>query len=212
MLIEVWSDVVCPYCYLGLAQLESALEKFEHAEEVTVVPRAFELDPRMSRSGDLSARELVATKYGLSFDQVDLNHRRLGDSVAEFGLEWNVDDARPTNTFDAHRLIALARRTNQALEATKRLHLAYFANGDLVSDIDTLVALGTELNLPDVELLRDPTIGAAEVRGDEERAHSLGLRGVPAFLFNERYVVSGAQGADGLLGALQQVYELSVAS
>ncbi len=212
MFIEVWSDVVCPYCYLGNAQLDAALGAFDHASDVVIVPRAFELDPGMSREGTMSAGELVAAKYRQPLHQVNQTHQRLGEAANELGLEWNIDDARPTNTFDAHRLIEIARRENLAREASSRLHQAYFAEGALVSNIDTLVELAHEIGLTNPELIRDPSVGATEVREDEDRARQLGIQGVPAFVFDERFLVSGAQGVEGLLSALEQVYNLSVSS
>ncbi|NNN03852.1 MAG: DsbA family oxidoreductase [Acidimicrobiaceae bacterium] len=208
MLIEVWSDVICPYCYLGHAQLEAALQQFAHSDQVTVIPRAFELDSTTGRDGKLSARDLVASKYGLPLEQVDQNHQRLGHSAKELGLPWNIDDARPTNTFDAHRLIELARESGREIEATQRLHQAYFVEGALVSDLDTLVEIAREMQLIQPDRLRDPVAGAEQVRTDEERARTLGIRGVPAFVFNDRYVLSGAQGVPALLSAIEQVYAL----
>src|ERR1700691_2961661 len=119
--IDVWSDVVCPFCYLGSRQLDQALDRFEHREQVTVRQRAFELDPHAKLAYDRPLAELVAAKYAIPVSQVHTMHDRLLASAEALGMTWSLDAAQPTNTFDAHRVIALASNQGLGEEMSQRL-------------------------------------------------------------------------------------------
>jgi predicted DsbA family dithiol-disulfide isomerase len=204
--IDVWGDVVCPFCYLGLAQLGRAMDEFEHADSVVVTHHAFELDPHATTfAGSLD--EMLAAKYGLPLDRAAALNQRVINSAAELGMAWHLEVARPTNTFDAHRLIALASSQGQQAKMLERLFRAYFSEGHLVSDHQTLARLAEEVGVTDASsVLADDEAFAAEVRRDEAVASQIGITGVPAFILNRRFVVSGAQGIDALLDALRSAW------
>ncbi len=204
MVVDVWSDVVCPFCYLGAAQLRAALERFEHGADVVVRWRAYELDPATPLALDRPLVELVAAKYGQSVEVVERFHRRLEAEGAALGVEMDLSRARPTNTFDAHRVIALAR--TQGLEAAMadRLFAAYFARGELVSDHATLARLAGEVGVAGALEALGTGAFADDVREDEAIAREAGLTGVPAFAVDGRLAVMGAQGVDALGAALER--------
>jgi predicted DsbA family dithiol-disulfide isomerase len=139
--IDVWSDVVCPFCYLGTRQLAVALEAFEHRASVVLRHRAFELDPYAKPAYDRPLEELVAAKYSTPVTNVRVMHERLENEARQLGMDWSLATARPTNTFDAHRVLALADSQGLGDEASERLFRAYFCEGELVSDHQFLSAL-----------------------------------------------------------------------
>ncbi|MGO9972630.1 MAG: DsbA family oxidoreductase [Solirubrobacteraceae bacterium] len=207
MRVEIWSDVACPWCYIGKRRFEAALARFEHADDVEVVWRSFELDPGApaERKGELVA--LLARKYGMTLEQAHAAQQNLTDTAAGEGLELHFDRVRSGNTFDAHRLIHLAA-THGLRDATKeRLLAAYFGEGKLMSDHETLVALALEAGLRDEQEVRRTLADAAfadEVRSDENDAAELGIGGVPTFIVDRRVGVTGAQPAEVMLELLRQ--------
>jgi predicted DsbA family dithiol-disulfide isomerase len=202
--LEVWSDVVCPWCYVGKRRLESALERFEHRDEVAVVWRSFELDPDAPRRRDVSAEEHLARKYGVSAEQVAASWARLTALAEAEGLEFHLDRTLGGSTFDAHRLIHLGAEHGLQDGVKERFFRAYFTEGAPIGESEVLARLSTEGGLPSAEV--DEVLAsdrfAAEVREDERRARLLGIGGVPFFAIGERYSVSGAQSAELLLEAL----------
>ena len=204
--IDIWSDVVCPFCYLGSRQLTAALERFEHREDVTLRHRAFELDPRAQFAYDRPLAELVAAKYAMPVAQVHTMHERLENNAHALGMTWSLDTAKPTNTFDAHRVIALASSQGLGDEASERLFRAYFCEGELVSDHQRLSELAGEVGVSDVDGLWESDALAVEVRADEAAAQELGVTGVPCFLMDSKFMVSGAQGTEQILDVLQRAW------
>ena len=204
--IDIWSDVVCPFCYLGSRQLTAALERFEHREDVTLRHRAFELDPRAQFAYDRPLAELVAAKYAMPVAQVHTMHERLENNAHALGMTWSLDTAKPTNTFDAHRVIALASSQGLGDEASERLFRAYFCEGELVSDHQRLSGLAGEVGVSDVDGLWESNAFAVEVRADEAAAQELGVTGVPCFLMDSKFMVSGAQGTEQILDVLQRAW------
>jgi predicted DsbA family dithiol-disulfide isomerase len=210
--VEVWSDVVCPWCYIGKRRFETALERFEHADEVTVMWRSFELDPEAPPHVEGTAAERLAAKYGMSAERAETLHAEMTERAAAEGLEYHFELTRGGNTFDAHRMIHLAATYGHQGAAQERLMRAYFTEGEAISDHDTLVRLVAELGVdPDearaaLELDRF----AEDVREDEQLAGQLGIQGVPFFVLNRRYGVSGAQPPEVLLDALQQAWDEAV--
>jgi predicted DsbA family dithiol-disulfide isomerase len=207
MKVEVWSDVVCPWCYIGKRRLEGALATFEHRDDVEVEYRSFELDPTaVATEGGLGQR--LADKYGVSLDQAQAMHSRVTDAAAAEGLYYRLDIAQPGNTFDAHRLIHLAGTEGLRTEMKERLMLAYFSEGRPVGDRETLVELAQEVGV-DRDEANAVLAGdrfAEEVRADEREAAELGISGVPFFVIDRRYGVSGAQPSELLLQALQKAW------
>jgi predicted DsbA family dithiol-disulfide isomerase len=214
MKVEIWSDIACPWCYVGKRRFESALGQFEHAPDVEVVWRSFELDPTAPRQHAESQDELLAKKYGMSVEKAqEMNARMTGEARKE-GLDFHFDRVKVGNTFDAHRLVHLAAESGQADAMKERLMRAYLTEGEALGDPATLRRLGAEVGLDPVRV--EAVVGsdafATDVRADEARARSFGISGVPFFAIDERYGVSGAQSAEVLLAALRQAHEESDAT
>jgi predicted DsbA family dithiol-disulfide isomerase len=209
--VDIWSDVVCPWCYVGKRRFERALELFEHRAEVEVVWHAFELDPRAPRETDrsVSYAERLARKYGSSVEEAESRIARLSEVAQGDGLSFHFDKARPGNTFDAHRVIHLGLEKGQQDTVQERLLRAYMTEGEAIGDRDVLLRLAAEVGFDRAEVL-DVLEGdrfANEVRADEQLARELGIQGVPFFVIARRYGVSGAQPAELLLGALDQAWK-----
>jgi predicted DsbA family dithiol-disulfide isomerase len=186
--------------------LAQALERFEHAEDVVVHQHAFELDPHARHVADASLIERVAAKYGISLERSRELHEGLSAQAAAVGVTMAFDVAQPTNTFDAHRLIALAAAQGQSEEMSERLFRAYFEEGLLVSDHEQLNELAEEVGVLDATLLWETDAFASDVRADERAAEQLGITGVPAFLIDNKFMVMGAQGADKIAEVLERAW------
>ena len=209
MKVEIWSDIACPWCYVGKRRFERALQQFEHARDVEVVWRSFELDPNAPRTHAESQDELLAKKYGMPLEKARAMNERMTAEARKEGLDFHLERVKVGNTFDAHRLVHLAAESGRADVMKERLMRAYFTEGEAVGDPDTLLRLGTEVRL-DEDRVRDVLNSdayAGDVRADEERARSFGISGVPFFAIDEKYGVSGAQPSEVLLDALRQAYE-----
>ena len=208
--LEVWSDIACPWCYVGKRRLESALEKFQHRSEVELIWRAFELDPGAPRERprDVSHVEFIARKYGMSLAQAQKSTDHLVQLASAEGLSFDFAHIRSGNTFDAHRLVHLALSHGRQDAVKERMLKAYFEQGELMSDHGTLVRLATEAGLDAAEVT-DVLSGdsyAADVRSDEASARELGISGVPCFVFDRRFGVSGAQSSEVMLNALEKAW------
>jgi predicted DsbA family dithiol-disulfide isomerase len=206
MQVEIWSDVACPWCYVGKRRFEAALAQFEHRDDVAVTWRSFELDPAApaERTGDRAER--LAEKYGMTVEQAREAEQRLTAVAADEGLPFRFDIARSGSTFDGHRLIHLAETHGLQDEMKERLLRAYFTEGELMSDHDTLVRLAAEVGLDEREV-RELLAGdryADEVRADERTAGEFGISAVPTFVIDRKLGASGAQPPDALLDLLRQ--------
>ena len=205
--IDVWSDIACPWCFVGKRRLEAALAGFRH--EVQIVYRSFELDPRAPRQRDnTSYVERLAAKYRMPTGQAQLMIDRMTRVGREEGIDFQFDRARSGNTFDAHRLLhlALARGVQPALK--ERFMRGYFSEGVAIGEPSELVPLAVEVGLREAEV-REVLASdryAADVRRDERLAAELGIEGVPFFVLAGRLGVSGAQTPDVLLGALERAW------
>ena len=204
--IDIWSDVVCPFCYLGTRQLAEALERFEYREDVVLRHRAFELDPRAKLADDRPLAEMVAAKYAIPVSQAHAMHERMERDAQSLGMTWSLETAQPTNTFDAHRVIALASSQGLGDETSERLFRAYFSEGDLVSDHARLNELAREVGVSDVGSLWESGAFTDVVRADEAAAQELGITGVPSFLIDSKFMVTGAQGSEQILDVLQRAW------
>ena len=195
MQIEVFSDVVCPFCYIGKRRLEEALAGFPHTDEVTVTYRSFELDPSSPATSDLSLEQMLAKKYGQSLQQARAMNDRVSDMAATVGLDFQLQDAHPANTFRAHRLLHFAATQHLGNELTERLMRGYFTEGVRIGDRDALLALAVEVGLNEAAAaaVLDGDAFTAEVTADIELARAFGASGVPFFVFDRKYTISGAQ-------------------
>jgi predicted DsbA family dithiol-disulfide isomerase len=207
--VEIWSDIACPWCYIGKRRFEAALAEFEHRDEVNVIWRGFELDPDApeERVGDRAER--LASKYGMTVEQAKAAEAQLVATAAGDGLEFRFDIARSGNTFDGHRLVHLAATHGLADEMKERLLRAYFTEGELIGDRDTLVRLAGEVGLPADEVAQalDDGSYADEVRDDERTAAAFGIGAVPTFVVDRAIGASGAQPPEALLDLLRQGWE-----
>lgn len=206
MQVEIWSDVVCPWCYLGKRRFERALESFPERDEVTVIYRSFELDPSAPADETVPTVELLAGKYGMTATQAQDAQRQMEERAAQDGLTFRMADLRSGNTRDAHRLLQFARERGQQAELVERLHRAYFTEQESIFDHPSLTKLAVEVGLPENEVgevLASDRYGEA-VQADEALARSFGATGVPFFVLDRRYGISGAQPADVLARALRQ--------
>jgi predicted DsbA family dithiol-disulfide isomerase len=202
--VEIWSDVVCPWCYIGKRRFEAALAEFPHPVET--VWRSFELDPGAPAVREHTATEHLAAKYGMSVEQAQASHARMTELAAAEGLEYDFDKTRGGNSFDAHRLIHLAAAHGKQDEAKERLMRAYFTEGVAIGDREALVALAADIGLDgdEARAALDGDAYADAVREDERLAQRLGIQGVPFFVLDRRLGVSGAQPAEVLVQALEQ--------
>jgi predicted DsbA family dithiol-disulfide isomerase len=203
--VEIWSDIACPWCFIGKRRFEEALAQFEHADQVQVTWRSFELDPEapQERTGDRAAR--LAEKYGMTIERARELEQGLVATAAGEGLEFRFDIARSGSTFDAHRIVHLAAEHGLQDAMKERLLRAYFGEGELVGDAETLLRLAVEVGLPSDEVSQ--TLAgerfAEEVRDDEQTARRLGVSAVPTFVIDRALGASGAQPPAELLELLR---------
>ena len=210
--VDVWSDLACPWCYVGKRRLEAAMQEVAERGSIEVVWRAFELNPQAPRVVEQTVpyAQRLAWKYGTSPEQAQVMVDRMTRTAAGDGLTFDFDRVRPTNTFDAHRLVAFARERGVQGAMKERLLRAYMTEGELISDHDVLVRLATDAMLATDEtraMLASDRF-ADEVRADEAEARAIGITGVPFFVLGGRLAVSGAQPANVLAGALAQGWDL----
>jgi predicted DsbA family dithiol-disulfide isomerase len=209
--IDVWSDIACPWCHVGKRRLEAALARFPHRDDVAVVWRSFELDPNAPATDptpEVPFATRLARKYGSSVADAERMISRMTNTAAQDGLDFRFEKLRPSNTFDAHRLLHLAHEEGRQDQLKERLFLAYLGEGEAVGDHATLERLATEAGL-DPQYTREVLERGAfsqQVRADEAEARALGVRGVPHFVFGGGHGVSGAQSVDTLLAALMTAW------
>jgi predicted DsbA family dithiol-disulfide isomerase len=208
VLVEIWSDVVCPWCYIGKRRFEQALARFEHRDQVQVRWRSLELDPSASTSGDRDYVTHLAGKYRIDPTDAAAKIEQVTAAAAGEGLTYRLDQARPTGTFDAHRLLHLAngRGLQEALQ--ERLMAAYCGEGRHLGDRDTLVDLAAAVGLDagDARSVVEGDAYAEAVRADEATGQALGLTGVPFFAVDRRLAAAGAHPADDLLRLLREAW------
>ncbi|MGH2852044.1 MAG: DsbA family oxidoreductase [Solirubrobacteraceae bacterium] len=209
MNVEIWSDVACPWCYLGKRRFAAALEGFEHRDDVTIRWRSFELDPQAPRERDVDAVTYLAGKYGMTPEEARARQEHLEGLAAADGLELHLDRSRGGNTFDAHRLLALAADRGLQDEAKERLMRAYHTDGEPIADHDVLARAATDAGLEPDEVA-DVLAGdryADAVREDEHTAAQFGINGVPFFVVDRTMALSGAQTPQVLGELLRQAWE-----
>jgi len=209
MKVEIWSDVVCPWCYIGKRRFETALAAFDGKDDVDVQWRSFQLNPDQPRGARTTHDEYLATKMRTTVDQVHrLNERVVGLAAAE-GLRYDFDRYQVINTFDAHRVAHLGQAHGLGDQVQERFLSGQLEQGEVLDDPETLVRLGEEVGIPAQEI-RDVLTSdayAAEVQADIDEAHAIGVNGVPFFAIDRRYGISGAQPAELFLQALTQARE-----
>lgn len=205
MRVDIWSDLVCPWCYLGKRRFEKALAAFEYSDDVETVHRSFQLDPSMPKGQPVRARDMLMRKYRMSEPEVVAAQEHLEQLAAVDGLEYHLD-SYTGNTMDAHRLVHLGREQGIQDAVIERLFRGHFTENRSLFDHESLTALGTEAGLRNIEELLGGTRYERDVIADHQEAHALGARGVPFFVIDGRYGVSGAQSVEVFTGALQRAY------
>lgn len=207
MKIEVWSDYVCPFCYIGKRRLEEALEETGLKEKTEVVFKAFELDPNSPDASDESMQVVLAKKYGMSLEEAKKMTDNVKVQAKTVGLDYDFDKMTPANTFRAHRLAKLAEQEGIGAELSERLLQAYFIEGQKIGTNDVLLDLaeGVGLARDRVKEVLEGDEFTEEVRYDIAEAGKIGVRGVPFFVINRKYAISGAQPAETFAEALRKV-------
>jgi len=209
MQVEIWSDVICPWCYIGKRRFEKALADFPRKETVQIVWRSFELDPKSPPQLPGTLEEMLAQKYHVSQQEAAEMNARVSGLAKEVGLEYHLSHARPGNTFDAHRLLHYAASRQLGDRATERIMHGYFSESLPVGDRAALARLAPEFGIPESDALAvlESEQYSKEVRADEARASGFGISGVPYFVFDEKFGVSGAQSVEVFANALQRASE-----
>ncbi|MFA7272485.1 MAG: DsbA family oxidoreductase [Crocinitomicaceae bacterium] len=211
MKIEIWSDVACPFCYVGKRKFEEALAKFEHNDWVEIEWKSFQLDSTIPKDMDQSIGmyQYLADNKGISLKESKRMHDNVAKMAKEVGLIYDFDRAKISNTFDASRLIHFAKEKGLQGLAKEKLLAAHFTLGLDVADLETLVTIGTEIGLDAEEVRGILTSDAysAVVRADIQEARNLGISGVPFFVFDRKYGVSGAQDPSVFLETLEKAYQ-----
>jgi predicted DsbA family dithiol-disulfide isomerase len=206
--VEIWSDVVCPWCYLGKRRFEQALASFEHRDKVQVTYRSFQLDPAVPPGITSPTVEILAQKYGMDATQAEQAQRQMEERAAADGLTFRMSGLRSGNTRDAHRLLQLAKVTAQQEQLMERLQRAYFTEQDSIFDRVSLTRLAVEAGLDrdDVAQVLDSDQYADHVDTDQAMARSLGASGVPLFVIDRRYGISGAQPPQTIASVLERAW------
>ncbi|MCW2611461.1 MAG: oxidoreductase [Cryptosporangiaceae bacterium] len=214
MRVEIWSDVVCPWCYIGKRRFEAALDQFPQRDQLEIEWKSFELDPGAesattpAEAGDSGYAERLASKYGTTPRAAQQMLDQMTETAATVGLDFHFERAVHANTFDAHQVIHLGLERGVQNAVKERLLRAYFTEGALVGDRETLARLGAEagLDADEVRTALDEQRYAAAVRADEADAARLGISGVPFFVVDRKYGVNGAQPAEQILELLQRAW------
>lgn len=214
MKIEVWSDFVCPFCYIGKRRLEEAVKKVQYEEEIELIFRSFELEKAAKKKYDENINEIIAKKYDIQVEEAKSLNDQIVSQAKAVGLNYNFEGLIPTNTFDAHRLLHYAKTKEKANELVERILKAYFVDSLNISDYQILSRLAFEVGLDSNEALKilECNEYVEEVRKDEEKASKLKISGVPYFVFNNKYAVSGAQPSEVFLEVLEKVKKEELSS
>ena len=209
MKVEIWSDVVCPFCYIGKRKFENALKNFAHRDAVEVVWHSFQLTPDFVPVPGESIHESLAKKKGVSVEEGRQMNDYMTNAAREVGLNYQFDKTIPANTFLAHQLIHLGAHHGKQDATKERLMAAYYLEGQNIGDLENLVKLGTEVGLDATESRAALQAGtyAEAVRLDEYQAQQIGVQGVPFFVFEDKYAVSGAQPSELFAEVLEKVYD-----
>lgn len=208
MQVNIWSDIRCPFCYIGKRKFEAALEKFPHKDKVEVIWRSFELDPNLITRKDISMYDYFAELKGMTREHAVQMNNQVSQVAKEVGLDFNIEQSVVANSFDGHRLIQLAKAHGLGSEAEEALFKAHFTDGENIDDQKVLINIGRSIGLDESEInqMYASEAYSAEVREDQKLAQSIGVRGVPFFVFNDKYAVSGAQSPESFLEVLEKAF------
>lgn len=214
MNIDIWSDFVCPFCYIGEQHLAAAMEKVPFKDELTIQFKSFELDPHQKEFDGTSIDVAIASKYGISVAQARQNNQGIEAQGRSLGLPFDFDQMKPTNTLLAHRLVKYSRTQEKEEAMANRLFQAYFTEGALISNSEELIALAVEVGLDEEEVrqvLKEEQAFLSEVREDERQAQQFGISSVPYIVIDHKYAVKGAQPVTTFVGALETAWQARTA-
>ena len=208
MKVEIWSDIACPWCYIGKRRFESALAQFAQRDQVEVLWKSYQLDPTAPRMSEQSHDDLLAQKFGVSQEKIAQMNANMSELAEQEGLDYHFERVKSANTFDGHRLIHLAATHHLQDKMKEHLMHEYWTEGLALWDSEALVKLATEVGLDadEVRTTLESDAYADEVRADEEKARQIGVTGVPFFVIDEKYGVSGAQPAEVFSKVLAQTW------
>lgn len=208
MLVEIWSDYVCPFCYIGKTKYESALAQFEHKDSVVTELRSFELDPNADSSASMSTYEMLSRKYGMSVEQAKAASDNVAQQAAAVGLTFRMEGTLTLNTFKAHRLAHYADEQGKGAAMSARLLKAYFTDNLNIDNDEQLAELAAEVGLDKDETMQvlQSNRFAGKVREQEQEGSSLGIRGVPFFVIDRKFAISGAQQPEVFLETLKRAW------
>lgn len=208
MTIEIWSDVMCPFCYIGKRKFETALEQFNHRSNIDIVWKSFQLAPDLKINPDKNIHQFLAEHKGISLEQATDMNNQMTQIAKQVGLQYNFDNAIPANSFNAHRFSHLAKQYGLQNEAEEHLFKAYFIEGKNIDDISTLVQLGAAIGLDvtETKTVLESNEYANDVHQDIYEAQQVGVRGVPFFVLDRKYAISGAQDSETFLQAIDKSY------
>lgn len=209
MKVEIWSDIVCPFCYIGKRKFENALNVFDNKEQVEIVWHSYQLDPDMIPVKGQSVDQYLAIRKGVTLEKGKEMNNYMSGIAKDVGLVYNFDKAVVNNTMNAHRLLHLAKKEGIQNEVKEKLFAAYYTDGKDVGDTEILVQVGESggLNGEAIRTMLDSNEYLKEVRIDQFRGEQLGVEGVPFFIFNNKYAVSGAQSAEIFSNVLEKVWQ-----
>ena len=209
MKVEIWSDVMCPFCYIGKRKFEAALQQFPYKDEVEVEWKSFQLDPTIQTNGNKTIHQFLAERKGFTVEKAKEMNDYVTNLAKKVGLTYNFDKAVVANSFDAHRFSHLAKQHGQQNNAEELLFKSYFTDGKNTADKDTLIQLGAALgiNADETKEMLESNNFAEEVNFDIDEASNIGVSGVPFFVVNRKYAISGAQEPDTFLQLLNKVHQ-----
>ncbi len=210
MKVEIWSDFVCPFCYMGETKFEQALADFEHKDEVEIVFKSFQLPMGKTGVKGKDIHQTIADKYNITYEQAKANNDQIVNAAAKVGLNYRFDILKLNNTELAHEIAKYAESVGKGKDLVDRYFKAYFEEGIDIGDKEKLIELAAEIGINTTELKKqlDQDYLKAEIKKDEALAKKLGINSVPFFIINDRYTVSGAQDPKQFLKALNEAYKL----
>lgn len=208
MKVEIWSDVMCPFCYIGKRKFEQALAKFPQKDNIEIVWKSYQLSPDMKTDPSKSINQYLAENKGWTLEYAKQMNDYVTNMAAEVGLKYNMDKAVPANSFDAHRLSHLAAKHGLQDKMEEALFKAYFTDGKNTADKTTLLELGKQVGLDEAEVRKtlESNEYASNVKADIAEAQAIGVNGVPFFVFDRKYAVSGAQSPAAFLQTLEKSF------
>ncbi len=208
MKVEVWSDVMCPFCYIGKRNYEKGLQQFAEANDIELVWKSFQLDPGISneRENRLDAYDYLSQRKGISRDHVVQMHEQVTRMAADAGLEYHLEKTQMVNSFKAHRLLQMSKEKGLGNEAEEQLFYANFTEGKDFSDTAVLIEIGAKIGLSEADVRESLSNNkySVQVNEDIQKARKIGVTGVPFFVFNDKYAVSGAQAPEAFAQVLEK--------